>query len=106
MTDKQPHSEKSLALQKVSADLLHIKLDENQDDQKQFNAMVKHVDYLIQYDFNKLLNILYRVDVSEEKLKQALSENEKSKASVVISLLLIEREIQKRAFRAKYSQKK
>lgn len=53
---------------------------------------------LIQRDFNKLLNILYRIDVDEKKLKFALFEST-SPAAETITDLIIERQLQKLKFR-------
>ncbi len=64
--------------------------------------LVKVVDHLISTDFNKLLNILYRIDVSEEKLKDALSNNTEN-TSEIIAQMIFERELQKVETRKKYS---
>lgn len=84
--------------------------EENSRDQSfedQFEVLVKFIDDLIQKDFNRLLTILYRVDISEEKLKTKLAENKEMKiqSAEVIAQLLIEREQEKIASRAKYSGK-
>ena len=70
--------------------------------EKQFETLVEYVDFLIQTDFNKLISILYRVDVSEEKLKRALQKNEHTPTCRVIATMLLEREIEKRKWRALY----
>ncbi|MGI9526773.1 MAG: hypothetical protein ACR2MS_06670 [Weeksellaceae bacterium] len=105
MKEKGNNSEEYLSLQKVSKDLFHLEMNDDLAYDKQFEAIAKHIEYLIQYDFNQLLHILYRVDVSEEKIKQALSENKNRRSSDVITQLLIDREKQKRAFRARFSNK-
>ncbi|MGO3109515.1 MAG: hypothetical protein ACTIJ8_13700 [Sphingobacterium sp.] len=89
------------------ADKLQIDevLSQNSNQQK-FEALAGYLDGLIQSDFNRLLNILYRIDVSEEKVKRALAENQnKVPAGQVIAKLLIERETEKIKLRAKYSKK-
>lgn len=88
----------------------NLQLDENihkeKSEQEQFEAFAQYIDHLAQTDFNKLLNILYRIDVSEEKVKKALAENQnKVPAGQVIAKLLIERETEKIKLRAKYSKK-
>jgi hypothetical protein len=55
--------------------------------------LVVHINHLINNDFEELLNILYRVDVSEAKLKTLLKENAESAS--VIADLIIERQLQK-----------
>ncbi len=37
-------------------------------------ALIHKIDYLLTYDFSKLLWILYRIDVKEEKSKELLYE--------------------------------
>ncbi|CAI9685672.1 hypothetical protein CMT42_03535 [Elizabethkingia anophelis] len=74
--------------------------------EEQFEVLARYLDGLIQSDFNKLLSILYHIDVSEEKVKKALAENkDKLPAGQIIAALLIERENEKIKLRAKYSKK-
>jgi hypothetical protein len=54
-----------------------------------------HVNCLIEHDFKKLVAVLYRVDVNEEKLKQFLKENAGEDAGFIIADLIIERQLQK-----------
>jgi hypothetical protein len=49
-----------------------------QSSKKQFDDLIRFIDDLIRNDFNRLLRILYRVDVSEEKLKLKLEQNKDS----------------------------
>ena len=56
------------------------------------HAVNEAVNYLIQHDFNRLVNILYRVDLDEQKLKFLLQENVGEDASLVITNLIIERQ--------------
>jgi len=53
------------------------------------------INDLIQTDFQKLVAILYRVDVSEIKLKILLKETPGKDAGLIIADLIIERQIQK-----------
>lgn len=54
-----------------------------------------HVNDLINNDFEKLVRILYRIDVSEEKLKKMLRESQGKNAADLIAALMIERQLQK-----------
>jgi len=49
------------------------------------------INQLIVHDFTALVQILYRLDVSEAKLKMVLSENPKEDAGRLIAVLIIER---------------
>lgn len=72
----------------------------------QFEMLTQFIDHLIQTDFNRLLSILYRVDISEEKLKSKLAESRDQQfSSQIISQMLIDREVEKIASRVKYKAK-
>ena len=57
--------------------------------------LAEKINYLIVNDFNKLIQILYRADISEVKLKGMLAENKYEDAGKLIGTLFIERQIQK-----------
>ena len=49
------------------------------------------INGLIEKDFSRLVQILYRLDVSEDKLKTVLRENPAGDAGNMIAILIIER---------------
>ena len=53
------------------------------------------INYLIRNDFSRLVQILYRMDVSEKKLKEMLVKHPDDEAGLIIGKLLIERESQR-----------
>lgn len=53
------------------------------------------INDLINDDFNRLVTLLYRIDVSEQKLSQLLKDNKGENASLMIADLIIERQAQK-----------
>ncbi len=53
------------------------------------------VNELIEHDFGTLVNILYRVDVNEQKLKQLLQSSRNTDAAAIIAGLIIQRQIEK-----------
>ena len=59
---------------------------------------------LIKSDFNHLVQILYRIDVNEAKLKQVLKDNSNEDAGKIIAALIIERQQQKTKSRQQFSQ--
>ena len=85
--------ENKLVLQEVSKELGIIVNEKNHSLNKQILA--EKIDQLINTDFQKLVLILYRMDVSETKLKQLLNENPGTNASLIITDLMIERQEQK-----------
>ncbi len=54
-----------------------------------------YINYLIQNNFKKLVSILYKIDIAENKLKQLLHENGEKTAGEIIARLIIERQMQK-----------
>ena len=59
------------------------------------NDLIHCIHYLFMHDFSKLVQILYRIDVNEAKLKQLLQEQPQTDAAVLIADLLIERQLEK-----------
>lgn len=57
--------------------------------------LVDYINELLLHDFNKLVQLLYRIDVSEKKLKTVLSENQQTDAAVIITDLIIKRQEEK-----------
>ena len=49
------------------------------------------INDLIKEDFSKLVQLLYRIDVSEAKLKNVLKEHPNEDAGKLIALIVIER---------------
>jgi len=67
-------------------------------------SLSEHINSLIQTNFQKLIVLLYRVDVSETKLKALLQENADTEAGMIIADLIIERQLQKIKSRRQFSQ--
>ena len=57
--------------------------------------LAEKVNELIHGDFSKLVSILYRMDVNEDRLKVLLRENKDLNAGAIIADLIIERQAQK-----------
>ena len=64
-----------------------------------------YINQLIQTDFQKLITLLYRIDVSENKLKQLLQQQPQEQAGKIIASLIIERQLQKIISRKQFTQK-
>lgn len=65
--------------------------------------LAAYINDLIKTDFEKLITYLYRIDVSEQKLKQLLQQNQQEDAGNLIATLIIERQQQKIRSRAMFS---
>ena len=57
-------------------------------------ALSDRINYLITHDLNKLVAILYRIDINEKLLRTKLETEEKD-AGAVIAEMILERQIQK-----------
>jgi hypothetical protein len=77
------------------------------EDQRRFEQMrallIRRIEELIAYDMDKLLWILYRIDVSETKVRQHIAEGGDSTAAEILADLIIARQIEKIKTRAQYS---
>jgi DNA-directed RNA polymerase specialized sigma54-like protein len=67
-------------------------------------TLAVHINHLINHDFEKLVSLLYRIDVNENKIRQLLKEKEPrpddpvgrgENAAGLIADLIIERQLQK-----------
>jgi hypothetical protein len=77
-------------------------IDSNSNEQL-FEVLSNYLNHLIEHDFNQLVAILYRIDVSEDKVRQTLANAPtESNSGKLIAQLIIEREQQKMYWREKY----
>jgi hypothetical protein len=76
----------------------NLSLDELQ------KQLASYINLLIQNDFQKLIMLLYRIDVSEVKLKQLLKLQPQEDAGKIIADLVIERQLQKIKTRQQFKQ--
>lgn len=64
--------------------------------------LTKKLSVLLDYKFDTLINILYRIDVNEERLKELFASSNREFIPATLAELIIERSIQKVKFRQKY----
>ena len=57
--------------------------------------LTEKINFLIVNDFNKLIFILYRADIYEQKLNRLLAENKKEDAGKIIAALFVQRQLEK-----------
>lgn len=62
----------------------------------------KQVNYLLDHDLNKLLNALYRIDISENETKNILQNSNQGEIALNFARAIIAREKQKVITRQKY----
>lgn len=60
-----------------------------------YNELLGVITDLVNNDFTGLIHILYRIDVSEIRLKELLNSSPTEDAAHIISRLIVERQLQK-----------
>ena len=90
-------------LQEISKEL-EIVLNEKEHSFAK-RILAERINELINTDFQKLVSILYRMDVNETKLKQLLIDNAGADAGIIIADLMIERQAEKIKSREQYSKR-
>ncbi len=91
----------------VSIDAVIALADLNQlKNETLFNGLSAYINRLIQTNFEKLVQVLYRIDVSEDKLKYLLHHHRNENAGDIIARLIIDRQVQKILFKKEMESKK
>ena len=93
---------KETALQ-IVAEYLGVTIKDNDSDAALL-ALAEAFNRLLDSDFNRLVSVLYRLDIAEEKLKDELKSNPNQDAGLTIAKLAIERQAQKMKIRSEYKQ--
>ena len=76
-------------------DSFEISLPINISFQELKEKLAVHINHLINHDFEKLVSLLYRIDVNENKMRQLLEQKDGENAAGLIADLIIERQLQK-----------
>jgi hypothetical protein len=89
----------SLSRPVIASASSHFDLETRTGEENDFarfrEALIDRISFLLDHDFERLLGLLYRVDVSEEKAKRMLAENPERPVAEVFADLVIERETEK-----------
>ena len=81
----------------------HFEVPDNITEPHLREVLVKTFEYLVEDDFQKLLQVLYRADVDQYKLKDLLENTEGKTTAEIIADAYIERQKAKVATWKKYS---
>jgi hypothetical protein len=104
MSDLQKYNPEQLMNKLISHEFHEVLEKYSAEDLE--NNLAVYINELIDKDFNKLINLLYRIDISEQKLKIALQNEDKTISSgKTIAKLIIERQLQKLEFRKMFGKK-
>ncbi len=69
------------------------------------NQLAVYLNHLILNHFEQLISLLYRIDVSESKIKSFLSNQATENAGNIIATLIIERQLEKIKSRQQFNQR-
>ena len=67
--------------------------------------LAERVNAMINRDFSALVQLLYRIDINESRLRVLLQENQGSDAARLIARMILERQWQKILTRREYSRR-
>jgi hypothetical protein len=76
--------------------------EKNETNELRRELLITRVNELLQNEFNKLIAILYRLDINEERLRLLLQQNPNDDAATIITDLIIERQLQKMKSREQF----
>jgi hypothetical protein len=74
---------------------LNLQLEENTEAASLLIMLSQIINEMILKDFERLVSLLYRIDVNEKKLKAILSQQTNTEAGKIIAALIIERQSEK-----------
>jgi hypothetical protein len=77
-------------------------ISETGDPNALLSELAEYINHLIQTDFNRLVAILYRIDISEDTLNLTLKGNQGTDAGLLIARLVLERQLQKIQMRQQF----
>lgn len=96
------HSDESIQAVGIELGLMFRETDSD----LRFRQLADKINDLLINDFDRLIAILYRMDVSDIKLKNLLKNNPGEDAGKIIAELMVERQAQKIKSREQFTQKK
>ncbi|MGN6292276.1 MAG: hypothetical protein ACTHMV_05970 [Chitinophagaceae bacterium] len=95
------HNEESIQAVGIELGLMFREVD----NELRFRQLADKINDLLVNDFDRLIAILYRMDVSDIKLKNLLKNNPGEDAGRIIAELMIERQAQKIESRKQFTRR-
>jgi len=86
---------KAIPEQEVLNEIFTVSEKLLRNDKDLFARLSAAINSLIIHDFERLVSILYRLDINEAKLEYLLAQKTSENASDTIAALIIERQLQK-----------
>lgn len=86
--------------------LLGVELKQSLSAYELLEQLADHLNSLITTDFNKLISLLYRLDIDELQVRATLQHHPGTDAGKLLAALVIERQIRKLESRKRFSHNK
>lgn len=84
--------------------MIEYNLDIATVDQLSKAELIDTINHLILHDFERLIYVLYRIDVSEHKIKYLLENKAGNDAAMLIAEAILARQAEKRIAKEQYKQ--
>lgn len=83
------------SLDDMNSALLQLSLPGGEDTARR--KIENGINHLLLHNFGGLVQLLYKIDISEQRLKNELAQNNRTDAAVLITDLIIQRQKEKQA---------
>ncbi len=80
--------------------------DARMSEQELFDLLADHIAYMIEYRLEFLLSLMYRLDIDEAKVNEALSPGNEEPANVALTKIVLDRQKQRAFTKRFYKQEK
>ncbi len=91
-------------LRQIEKDFAQLRLEIDINDSEVIRQIQEQVEMLLYNDNQRLMNLLYRIDINEKKISELQAHDPAMPENDVITFLIIQRELQKVMFRELYKQ--
>lgn len=85
----------AVPLRKEIEGQFHIADTRSKSFKELYEALLLHITHLVDKDFHQLISLLYRLDISEKRLRRLLAEKPEQDAATIITGLILERLLRK-----------
>lgn len=84
-----------LAVELIKKDFEIVDHGENISEAELFQMLADHIDWLLEHRMEWLLSLMYRMDVNEQKVQQAIAPDAPDPANIGLAKLVLERQKQR-----------
>ncbi|NNE55804.1 MAG: hypothetical protein HKN32_07285 [Flavobacteriales bacterium] len=84
--------------------MVSLELDEVDDEKDWYASLITLIKQTFAHDRDRLVQLLYRVDLSEEMVGREITGKTEDEAALILATLILKRETNKVALRIQYSE--